>query len=144
MKVTDNRIETDISNELKKPFWKSLFEAIQKPYQFLTNLSSQNPLLAIIAIVFLLQPIVFVGITFFDTIHKAIHPMDRPITRKEFSLLERRVDFLQFLIVQDMRNDIAQHDPGSRTKAEQIEKLQQEQKELDKLSKKLDHKYDDR
>ncbi len=144
MKKESENIETEISKELKKPFWKSFFEAIQKPYQFLTTLSSQNPLLAILAIVFLLQPVVLTGFDFISTIHQTIHPMERPITRKEFSLLEKRVDFLQFLIVQDMRNDIAQHMPGSEKKAEQIKKLQHEEKELDLLSKKLDHKYDDK
>lgn len=129
----------EVTNELKKPFWKAFFEAIQSPYNFITHLSTKSPLLTALAVVFLLQPIVSTGVSIVEEWRTVVNPLERPIKREEFDLLTKRVDFLQQLIVQDMQNDLAEHAKGTRN--QEIKKLRIEQQQLDALSKKLDNQY---
>lgn len=138
--MTDNlstKIENDVKAELKKPFWTSFMEAVQSPYEYITHWTSKSPLLTILAVVFLLQPIISTCIDVVHTWKQIANPKERPISKEEFDLLNQRVAFLQGVVVAHMNQDAVLN----RASGTELKPLADTQKQLDSLSKKLDTAY---
>lgn len=94
----------------EKTFWQQVVTLCKSPVSILTDKTKDNPLITILAIVFVLQPIISSGISLVkDTIEvkQTLDPNNRPVTKGELDIVNTKIDFIQQLIVTDMQNDAA-------------------------------------
>lgn len=140
----------------KKSRWKTIIEAISSPMDFLQHWSSKSPLLTVLAVVFLLQPVISTSIDLIDewrSVKTDLDPQKRPVTKAELDIVNQKVDFVQQLIVTEMNNrhthenisvkpHISTPEPASTPDVVvPTQKLQALQSQLDNVQKKLDNDY---
>lgn len=138
----------------KKSRWKTIVEAISSPMDFLQHWSSKSPLLTVLAVVFLLQPVISTAIDLIDewrNVKQDMDPSNRPVTKAELDIVNKKVDFVQQLIVTEMNNrhehesthDAKTHAPtpvpaSNPDVVAPTQKLKALQSQLDTVQKKLD------
>lgn len=96
--------------------WATIVEAVGNPFTFLTTWTKKSPLLSILAVVFLVQPVISTVISFVSewrSVKEQLDPSKRPVSKAELDLVNTKIDFLQTLIVEDMKNDAKVEHPGS-------------------------------
>lgn len=86
----------------KKSLWGTILQVITSPVDFLQHWSKKSPLLTVIAVVFLLQPVISTSIDVIDewrTVKENLNPGKRPVTKDELDIVNQKIDFLQQLLV---------------------------------------------
>lgn len=138
----------------KKSIWKTIVEAISSPMDFLQHWSSKSPLLTVLAVVFLLQPVISTAIDLIGewrSVKQDMDPETRSVTKAELEIVNKKVDFVQQLIVTEMNNrhvhesthDAKPHAPvpvalPNSDVVAPTQKLKALQSQLDTVQKKLD------
>ena len=72
---------------------------------FLQHWSSKSPLLTVLAVVFLLQPVISTTVDLIDewrSVKQDMDPGARPVTKNELDIVNKKIDFLQDLILEEM------------------------------------------
>lgn len=92
----------------KRSWWQAIVDACSSPMDALTHITKQSPLVAILAVVFVLQPVISTAIDLVKElveVRQTLDPSTRPITKAELDIVNTKIDFIQSLIVTDMQND---------------------------------------
>ncbi len=150
-------IDTNQDPKEKKSRWKTIIEAVSSPMDFLQHWSSKSPLLTVLAVVFLLQPVISTTIDLIDewrSVKQDLDPNMRPVTKAELDIVNKKVDFVQQLIVTEMNNrhqhesthDAQSHaptpvQPVNPDVVAPTQKLHDLQSQLDTVQKKLDSDF---
>lgn len=148
---------TSTQDPEKKSRWKAFLEVISSPMDFLQHWSKKSPLLTILAVVFLLQPVISTSIDLIDewrSVKQDMDPGKRPVTKDELDIVNKKIDFLQQLIVaevnsrHDHTHDGAHHPPTPvavvpppAVADAPTSKLHDLQEQLDTVQKKLDSDF---
>lgn len=103
----------------KLSIWRQFLKVVKNPISVLSDKTKDSPLITIMAIVFILQPIITTGIELVKgmvEVRDQLKPGNRPITKNELEIVNSKIDFLQQLIVTDMQRDAAAEEErhGSR------------------------------
>lgn len=123
----------------KLTLWQQFLAACQSPLTALKNKSKESPIVTIIAIAFLAQPVFSTGVTIVQgivSVRQQFDPNQRPVTKGELDLVNQKIDFVQKLIEQDMANDQSIKPVVVTVPYHQL------QNQLTTVQKKLDTKYE--
>lgn len=130
-----------------KSRWQSILDAMSSPIDFLHNWTSKSPLLTVLAVVFLVQPVISTGIDLINELRHVKHatnPLNRPVTEQELDIVNQKINFLQQLIIADLTGKRS----AQQTRASDVistatkpQSWQQLQKKLDTVQKQLDNTY---
>jgi len=96
----------------KKSRWKRFSDAITSPASALSDATKHSPLITLFAIMLIVQPLIQTGIELIKevaSVKRELDPATRPITRAELDIVNQKIDFLQQLIVADVKGDANRH-----------------------------------
>lgn len=128
-----------------KSFWATIVEAIGNPFTYITTWTKKSPLITILAVVFLVQPVISTGISIISewrSVKQQLNPSTRPVTKGELDLVNAKIDFLQKLIVTDMQQDVATAHSVAKAHDKVVPYVEL-QKKLTDVQSKLDKDYKD-
>lgn len=92
----------------KKTLWQQVMDTVTSPMAALSHITKESPLIAILAIVFVFQPVISTGIDLVKElveVRQTLDPSKRPVSKSELDIVNAKIDFIQSLIVTDMQND---------------------------------------
>jgi hypothetical protein len=101
----------------KKTFWQQAGSVLKNPIAILSDKTKDSPLVTILAIVFILQPVISSSVGLIKDmieVKQSLDPGNRPVTKDELEIVNQKIDFIQKLIVTDMEKDAANADARSR------------------------------
>ena len=133
----------------KKSRWKRFSDAITSPASALSDATKHSPLITLFAIMLIVQPLIQTGIELIKevaSVKRELDPATRPITRAELDIVNQKIDFLQQLIVADVKGD-AEHEGNRRHHVSPpVDNTQPKPVDFDTLKKTLadvEHKADE-
>lgn len=94
----------------KPSIWQQVLKVVKNPISALSDKTKDSPLITIIAIVFVLQPVLSTGVDLIKgmiEVKEQLNPNNRPVTKGELDIVNSKIDFIQQLIVTDMQKDAA-------------------------------------
>lgn len=92
----------------KQSIWSKLGSFFSSPASALSDASKHSPVLTVLAIMFVIQPVVQTGIELIKEVvevRQDLDPATRPITKAELDLVNQKIDFNNQLILADINAD---------------------------------------
>ncbi len=132
-----------------KGFWSNVGNIVSSPVAAISKMTKESPAMTLIAILLVVQPIVQTGIDLVKGLiefKQDLDPKSRPSTRAELDIVNAKIDFLQQLIVNDMKNDAERETNRHRHISPPVDNTQPKPVDFDTLKKSLadvQHKADE-
>lgn len=92
----------------KPSLWQQFIAVCKNPISTLSDKTKDSPLVTILAIVFILQPVISTTVDIVKAmveVKQTLDPLTRPVTKAELDIVNAKIDFIQQLIVTNMQRD---------------------------------------
>jgi hypothetical protein len=110
-------------NTPNKTIWQQLGALFKNPISILSDKTKDSPLITILAIVFVLQPVMSTSVSLVKDmieVKQSLDPGGRPVTKSELDIVNTKIDFIQQLIVTDMQKDAASEEARAHRRSPNV------------------------
>ncbi len=125
----------------KRSVWSKIGNAVTSPASAISNATKNSPLITLVAIMLVVQPVIQTGIELVKGLIQVKHDLDpstRPVTKEELDIVNQKIDFNNELIITLLGGHVKKspvdksHTSADNSSYEALQsRLASEQKKLD-------------